>query len=756
MVWCARSISTYSDQLAPPDPRAPIYTFLASLAQTGYRTDAQGQHSRSLPPLEFDYSQPTLDPTIRTADPDSLNDLPEGVDGGRFRWLDLDGEGLSGIFYPTPDAWYYKRNLSAANVAERADKTELVTPKFGPLREIVHAPGHGDAVRRQFLTLDGDGMVDVVALSGVEPGYYARTSERDFAPFKRFDALPQLDWSDPNVKFIDVTGDGLADVLISEDGLFTVHASLGSSGFDVAQFVRTPWDEEKGPKIVFSDGTDTIFIADMSGDGLNDIVRVRNGETAYWPNLGYGRFGTKVTMDRAPRFDSEDAFDAKRIRLTDVDGSGSADVLYVGRDGVRVWFNQSGNAFSAVTLLAVFPAADALHSVQAVDLLGTGTAYLVWSSPLPRDATAPLLYVDLMGGVKPHLLIAMRNNLGAETRATYAPSTRFYLQDEAAGRPWVTRLPFPVWTVERTEAIDWIGRNRLVCRYAYHHGFFDGLEREFRGFGMVEQWDTEEFRTDTAFEDDPFANWNALSFTKPILTRTWSHTGAFIDAGKVSLQYESEYWLEPALRGPPAATGLAAMRLADSTLPAGLDALRDARSLSRAQGPRPARRDFRCRSATVFRSAIPTASPRAIFRFELLQGFGPNRHASFLVTPSETVTLHYERGASDPRVGHEAVLQTNAYGDVLRALSIGYPRRSGPSPEPALDLATRNRLAYDQSRLHMRGFARTDTNAIDDIVGSPDVYRAPRAAGADLAEITGVSPIRQGLRRGQPVRLRRT
>jgi RHS repeat-associated protein len=650
---------------------------------------------------------------------------------------------LSGILYPTPDAWYYKRNLSAANVAERADKTGLVTPKFGPLREIVHAPGHGDAVRRQLLTLDGDGMADVAALSGAEPGYYARTNERDFAPFKRFDALPQLDWDDPNIKFIDVTGDGLADVLITEDGLFTVHASLGSFGFDVARFVRTPWDEEKGPKVVFSDGTDTIFVADMSGDGLNDIVRVRNGETAYWPNLGYGRFGAKVTMDRAPRFDSEDAFDAKRIRLTDVDGSGCADVLYVGRDGVRVWFNQSGNAFSAVTLLAVFPAVDALHSVQAIDLLGTGTGYLVWSSPLPRDAAAPLLYVDLMGGVKPHLLTAMRNNLGAETRAIYAPSTRFYLQDEAAGRPWATRLPFPVWTVERTEAIDWIGRNRLVCRYAYHHGFFDGLEREFRGFGMVEQWDTEEFRTDTAFEDDPFANWNALSFSKPVLTRTWSHTGAFIDAGKVSLQYESEYWLEPALRGPPAPIGLAAMRLADSTLGDGLT-------------PFEMREAFRALKGRVLRvevfdadpSGLPLGNPYSVsesnFSVQRLQGFGPNRHASFLVTPRETVTLQYERAASDPRVSHEAVLETNAYGDVVRALSIGYPRRSGSSPEPGLDLATRNRLAYDQSRLHMRGFARADTNAIDDIVASPDVYRAPRAAGADLAEITGVSPTDKG------------
>ena len=27
----------------------------------------------------------------------------------------------------------------------------------------------------------------------------------------------------------------------------------------------------------------------MSGDGLTDLVRIRNGEVCYWPNLGYGR-----------------------------------------------------------------------------------------------------------------------------------------------------------------------------------------------------------------------------------------------------------------------------------------------------------------------------------------------------------------------------------------------------------------------------------------------------------------------------------
>ncbi len=35
----------------------------------------------------------------------------------------------------------------------------------------------------------------------------------------------------------------------------------------------------------------------MSGDGLTDWVRLRNGEVCYGPNLGYGRCGAKVSMD---------------------------------------------------------------------------------------------------------------------------------------------------------------------------------------------------------------------------------------------------------------------------------------------------------------------------------------------------------------------------------------------------------------------------------------------------------------------------
>ena len=83
--------------------------------------------------------------------------------------------------------------------------------------------------------------------------------------------------------------------------------------------------------------------------------------------------------------------------------------------------------------------------------------------------------------------------MGATTRVSYAPSTKYFLEDQANGTPWVTKLPFPVQVVDKVEVIDHVSKTKLVTTYQYHHGYFDGREREFRGFGRVDQFDTETF-----------------------------------------------------------------------------------------------------------------------------------------------------------------------------------------------------------------------------------------------------------------------
>jgi len=267
---------------------------------------------------------------------------------------------------------------------------------------------------------------------------------------------------------------------------------------------------------------------------------------------------------------------------------------------------------------ATVPRVDNVASIQVLDLLGIGTACLVWSSPLPGDARRPMRYVDLMGGIKPYLLIRSANNLGAETLVQYASSIKFYLEDKRNGRPWITKLPFPVHVVERVETYDRISRNRFVTRHAYHHGYFDGVEREFRGFGMVEQFDTEEFAALSASDAFPTGdNIDAAFHVPPVHTKTWFHTGVFFDrkrisnffAGLLDATDRGEYYREPGLDDAQAE----AMLLEDTVLPVGLSAEEEREACRTLKGAM-LRQEVYGLDGTS-RPSTPTPSPSRTSRF---------------------------------------------------------------------------------------------------------------------------------------------
>jgi hypothetical protein len=220
-------------------------------------------------------------------------------------------------------AWYYKSN---------AGNGQLAPPLV--LRTLPSPSSLAGGVQ-QLQDLGGDGQMDLVAYGEPLTGYATRTPDGDFDPLRTFTALPTIDWHDPNLRFVDVDGDGLADVLISQDDAFVWYRSLAKDGFEDAQRIVHSRDEDKGAAVVFADAEQSIQLADMTGDGLVDIVRVRNGEVCYWPNLGYGRFGAKVT--RSPVFAGLEDFDARRIRFGDVDCSGTSDVFYLGTTGVTLY-----------------------------------------------------------------------------------------------------------------------------------------------------------------------------------------------------------------------------------------------------------------------------------------------------------------------------------------------------------------------------------------------------------------------------------
>ena len=759
---CLVRSTDLSHAVAPSDPTKPGYSYLLSATQTSYvRNPSGGYFSDSLPPLQFEYTDAEVDETVRDVGGESLQNEPYGLDGSKYRWVDLDGEGLSGILTEQGGSWFYKSNLSAANQQMLNGQLQTV-PRFGPVQTMARQPSLAALAegRQQLMDLSGDGRLDIVEFDNPNPGFFERTDHSNWEPFRPFESVPVVDWHNPNLKFIDLTGDGFPDLLISEDDAFWWHNSLSTAGFGPAQRVLQNLDEEKGPQLVFEDGTESIFLADLSGDGLTDLVRIRNGEVCYWPNLGYGRFGAKVTMDGSPVFDRPDLFDGRRIRLTDIDGSGTTDIIYFARDSVHLYFNQSGNAWGEKRSLSHFPSVESISSANALDLLGNGTACLLWSSPLPGNANRPMRYIDLMGGQKPHLLVHTINNLGAETYVQYAPSTKFYVADKLAGTPWITRLPFPVHVVEHVDTYDYVSRNRFATQYAYHHGYYDGVEREFRGFARVDQWDTEEYSTLSRTANFPQGdNEQAASNVPPVLTKTWFHTGAYFGEGRISRHLEHEYYSEG--DGSDAIAGLTGQQLLDDTVLPSTIFLPDGSRASYSLSGEEMREACRALRGSVLRQEIyaldgsdesdrPYSASERNYTIEVLQPRRPNQFGVFLAHPRETIDFHYERklfkvfdnqladenspppgsqNACDPRVTHAMTLAVDYFGDVLQSASIGYGRRY---LDPALTATDR----LKQTSL-LSSYAQSSyTNA----VLTDDSYRAPLPAESSNYELLQVQP----------------
>jgi len=730
----------------------PIASFIASATQNSYRRSSSVYLKKSLPPVEFEYSDAIINEDVENINPEALENLPIGIDGITYQWRDLYGEGVSGIFTEQTDGWFYKRNLSPIVDPKTQSENRV---QFEPMQCVNQKPNASiNSNGIQFMDLAGDGKPDAVMFDDPMPGFFKLNENEKWVAFYPFKSKPNCSIKDPNLKFIDLNGDGFADILITEDQFFTWFPSLSEEGFDAALHVSRAMDEEKGPAIVFADPTQSIYLADMSGDGLTDIVRVRNGEICYWPNVGYGRFGAKITMDNSPWFDNPDNFDQRRIRLADIDGSGTTDILYLASDGVQIYFNQAGNSWSDVQKLTNFPAITDLASITTVDLFGNGTACLVWSTPLPSNIGQQMRYVDLMGRQKPHLLIKTINNLGTETSIDYASSGKFYVQDRLDGKPWITRLPFPVHVVERIETVDRISHNRFVTRYSYHHGYFDGVEREFRGFGRVEQWDTEEFEILNDPTKPVSTNIDVVSYVPPIHTKTWFHTGVYLGHDRISNYYAGllndkdvgEYY--PDFRSGDAAADAAAkaLLLEDTNLPTNILSADNSRQPYQFSANEE-REACRALKGSMLRQEIyaldgtdkekyPYLVTEQNFVIECLQPLKTNRHSVFIAHQHESISYHYERNPDDPRVTHNLVLEVDYYNNVLQSASVAYGRT-----QPDLSI-TDPKNQTEQTLLYITCSESHFTNIIND----QDSWRTPLPSETKSFELTGLALLPNSIR----------
>lgn len=646
------------------------FTFLKSITNYGYIKKGNGTYSyKSLPPMEFIYQKHDWNKEVKTISTEDLVHAPSGLDEQQYQFTDLYNEGLSGILTEQANGWYYKHNLGDG----KFEQVKLVSPKPS-------FAGLGNQL--QLVDLDADGGKQLASFNSEPSGFFELDDDNEWLRFKHFENMPNINLQDANARMIDLNGDGKADLLITEHDVFTWYESNGRKGYMQWHKSIKGFDEEAGPHLVFSDSLQTIFLADMSGDGLTDIVRIRSGEICYWPNLGYGKFGAKVAMDNAPVFDSPDAFNPTYLRLADIDGSGTPDIIYLGKNKFTCWMNLSGNSYSTIPFeIETFPDVHNQAKINITDLLGNGVACIVWNSNLAKDAHAPLRYIDLMNSKKPHIMVAYKNNMGKEVTMEYTASTKFYIEDKLAGKPWVTKLHFPVHCISKTITEDKIAGHRFATSYKYHHGYYDHPEREFRGFGMVEQFDseqTENWKNERGIIVDDALN------QKTVFTKSWVHTGAFLRNEKILTQFEHEYWYnEMVKKGYTVTTNEHALpeaRIVDAkgnaitnlSIDERREALRACKSMA-------LRSEIFALDATTEDEIEKQLTPYTVAThncvIEMLQPKGKNKHAVFVVKESEAITYSYERNTLDPRIAHNLNIKLDEYGNVLESVAVVYPRK---------------------------------------------------------------------------------
>ncbi|WP_433633987.1 SpvB/TcaC N-terminal domain-containing protein [Halomicrococcus sp. NG-SE-24] len=683
----------YQDERS--DQRAPLngVSLLGKVEVTGHKMEGGVEDTQQLPPLEFGYSE--FDPQDRNFDPVE-GDLPtRSLANPDLELADLDANGLPDIVEMSGTVRYW-RNLGNGEFDEPRMMREA------PTQARLAEPGV------QMMDMDGDAQVDLMVSgnwTNGPAGYFSLQPDGgwDEDAFQRFEQAPSFSLEDSEAQPTDLTGDGSTDVIRSGTRLEHFFSDREEGWNDVRAVSRKR--AEAFPDVSFSDPR--VRLGGISGSGLQDIVLLHDGNVEYWPNLGHGNWGRRIHMRNSPRFPS--GYDPRRILLGDVNGDGCADLVYVDDDRVLLWINKSGNAWSDRIEIEGTPSVTDMDAVRLVDLKGSGIQGILWSADA-RSFRHNMFFLDFTEGTKPYVLNEMDNHMGAVTRVKYEPSTRFYLEDQQDRETrWQTTLPFPVQVVSQVETIDQISENKLTTVYRYHQGYWDGGDREFRGFGFVEQEDTttfNQYNEEGLHDEVSFEHVDDEHFSEPTLTKTWFHQGPVGDEfGEWSeVNHEREYWSEdPQVLSSPADRQANLQQL-------GLDRRRDRRDALRALRGSVLRTELYAiddgeqdRPYTVTETAyeVVEKQPPEERSESLRRPSGEDPRHIFSTYKTGERTTQWERG-DDPMTQFAFTGDYDDYGQPRSQISIAVPRKRDYTKELSSSaeaktkpyLATLTRTAY--------------------------------------------------------------
>jgi hypothetical protein len=491
---CVRTVRTYVLGYTKT-----TQSYLSSVTQTG----EGGTPDVTMPTLSFTYVEPS--PALGTT-VSMRGSVPlDLVDLGRAQFDDVTGDGLPDVVVGAAFNYSYYENQGGWSWAD-------ATPLSRSPDVSLDDSGSGVVL----VDVNGDGFRDVLRSMGSEYLYFpggnvAGGKFLGYRPGVHVAAPPSApQWSGASNRLADLNFDGRTDILRA-DGAHSVKDLSLADG--LGERVLESADADLPVDVARLFASPTLQMHDFNGDGAQDFVI---NETSWGDSrlrvfygLGGGKFTPSVSI-AAPKGNRGD------FLLGDINNDGYLDLVRYTGQQITYWLGAGDErlmgpfgpnaAWSA-------PSRSEARSVQLIDMDGSGTSDLVI---LTR--TGQIVYVSLFSNPFLGLLTQIDNGMGMVSTIGYRTSSQYATDAKMAGAPWRTTLPRPIAVVSEmtvTDSLDKIGLPATVktTKYDYADGYYDGREREFRGFGFVRVTDPGDVHDETR------------------VSETWMHLGVNPDSG---------------------------------------------------------------------------------------------------------------------------------------------------------------------------------------------------------------------------------
>lgn len=473
------------------------------LIETVTQFDANGN---KLPPLGFSYlsSQLSIPSDDELAFTNVKIGIPAQLRQEDIALCDLNQDGLNDICYSVPDKhWQYL--LNRGNLGFSGSRNFAGIPTSLSLRD----------AKTQLVDITGDGRVDLVTTvpnddgdqrvafyeiakglpneSGIRNAAIDPSAKQDFAN------TCSIDLTTNGVRLFDLDFNKCVDFArILDDSLLVATNKSAPDGTRQWKQDKVFYSESDFPSDTVSP---TMRLADVNGDRLMDFVDMfeRDGTikiTCYY-GTGDGHFAsgqllTFLVGNQVLETGEYPTSNLSTFHFADINADGLSDLVHVIPGNVRVWTSQG--EFFEEPIDWVGPSYRTSTQILLLDMNGNGSSDVIWLEPEAEDENQ-LKVLDCFPSGRGNLLSGISNGIGKRVDISYRPITDYYLASIALDHPWESVSPIPLHVVSRVSRsnsldLDQDGNpDSEVSSLIYRDPYYDGREKQFRGFAQVTRID---------------------------------------------------------------------------------------------------------------------------------------------------------------------------------------------------------------------------------------------------------------------------